>query len=161
MKKLLFLSILIIVACSFTGCQRYPWLTYYIVVEDKNGNNLLTDSAEAGKINISDVWFERHGEMVNDTSIVLDTHIKDEVDTAGTCYASYQKGYTPEHIMVDASASIGVKLEECPKLIAHWPDGSVDTLQIDNANGTMSDPEYYVNGKKVKCRGEHMLVIIK
>lgn len=161
MKNLLLLGLLVTVACTFIGCQRYPWLSYYIVVEDKNGNNLLTDSAEAGKININDVWFERHGAMVNDTSIVLNIYTKDEVDTAGTCYATYQKGYTTEHIMVDASASIGVKLEECPQLIAHWPDGSVDTMLIDNANGTMGDPVYYINGKKVKCRDEHYLVITK
>lgn len=158
MKKLLLMTLLMVLVCNFTACQRYPYLSYYIVVVDKDGNNLLTDSAQEGMINVGDVWFERHGAGVNDTSFVISV----EADTAdAACYASYQRHYDPKHIQVDASARIGVHLDECPLLIAHWPDGSVDSMKIDNANGTMGNPKYYINGKRVKCFDNDMIVITK
>ncbi len=198
MKKLttlpLSFAIIMLAVSAFTSCQRYPWLSYYIEVQDASGNNLLTEDSVAGKINVYDIIFERHYpdtvitfQILTPEQIAINDSIKaaeqnayealpdsaepypaddtTNVDTDSTDIDSalmeekryYQNEalyngphYDRPHIFINADARIGVELEECPTLVIRWPNGTKDCLKVANPQGTLRDPEYYINNKKVK-----------
>lgn len=166
--KFFYICILTLATCLFTACQRYPYLYYYVMVQDKEGNNLLCDSTAQGMINVHDIEFECHysPDSINVFKIKpaatdsIDSSSADSTYTYDVSYAEFMK-YDNTHIMIDASAPIGVKLEECPMLIIKWPDSSRDTLQIDNKNGTFSEPKYYINGVKQSTIDKYFIVITK
>lgn len=164
------LVIFILAAILFSACQRYPELFYYITVQDAEGRNILAENDAAGKINVNDIVFER---VYSDTTLVF--HVaKDEGTTADStnpasddldpgsvsaygkdstfhyAKAQYQSYSATPHLWINGDVPIGVKLDECPPLLIHWPDGTCDTLQIENPNGTWGSVKYYINHKRVK-----------
>lgn len=173
MKKLLTIAFAAAIISMLYSCQRYPYISYYIKVVDQNGNNKLDTVSRPGKINVNDLWFEVIAGEFRDT---LGITPYDEDYTAAADSTVAGNGVTPPenyqfpyiikfcnfdrpHLWVSTSAPIGIELAQCPVFVIHWTDGSTDSLQIDNGMGTLSDPDYYVNGKKVKSEEEFITIV--
>ena len=163
MKKILSLSLAILSLCMLYSCQRYPYLSYYIKVVDQAGNNVLDTVSGPGKTNVNDLWFEAITGDFRDTMRVVAADEIDSVAVASqdTPPANYPfpyevkfNNYDRPHLWVSTSVAIGTELAECPVFVIHWADSTTDSLQIDNAPGTLSDPRYYVNGKQVKTKDQ-------
>lgn len=160
MKKLLYSLLCLVAASVFSGCQRYPYLYYYVQVTNAEGENLLCDSLAPGMINVYDLKFKRvYGDSVftfvmpNPSDSVTPDSLRGSNE-----YANFVKG-NRVHFCVFSDAKLGIKLEECPKVVIYWPDGKSDTLQIDNPLGAMESPDYYVNGKKVKSENSFITIV--
>lgn len=180
MKKLLTLALAATLMCMFYSCQRYPYLSYYIKVVDPAGNSILDTVSGPGKINVNDLWFEVIAGNFCDTlgitpydedyAAVADTMDLESDSTAAgkevTLPENYQFPYVIKfcnfdrpHLWVSTSVPIGMELAQCPVFVIHWTDGTTDSLQIDNEMGTLADPDYYVNGKKVKSEDGFITIV--
>lgn len=187
MKKILVLSFAAVIACMLVSCQRYPFLSYYIQVQNDQGINMLDTTSGPGKINVNDLWFEViAGNMRDSLKVTSDEDASSDVIAASDTDSLTEdvdsvvvdsiaqtelvqrvfpfefnvkfNNYSRPHLFVSTSVGIGTKLEDCPVFIIHWTDGKPDSLQIDNHNGTMGSPKYYVNGKKVKDQDQFITI---
>lgn len=182
MKRLITIALAATFICVFYSCQRYPYLSYYIKVVDKNGNSVLDTVSAPGKINVNDLWFEVITGDYRDTLRVTgdeeeytaeaDTTAMDEEGDSTVAYSEetaaesheYQyevkfNNYDRPHLWANTSIPIGIELAKCPVFVIHWTDGKTDSLQIDNEAGTLADPVYYVNGKKVKSEDQFITIV--
>lgn len=158
MKCLKKFAIVLGIAATLVSCQRYPFLYYYVRVQDAAGHNLLSEQPVDGAICVKDLVFERHA-----PGKPVQTFKEGEVTVEGgqaDAQFCQNSDESRTHLMIDASASIGVKKAECPLLVICFPDGTRDSLVIDNSRGTMSSPRYFINGVKQKDQ-DGMITIIR
>ena len=146
MKKIISASLALILMCAFAGCERYPQLYYYIKVEDASGNSLLAEKPQPGKISPQDIAVECvKWDTLKGGPDVADGINGTFLDVEPVRYYVILDKRTP-YLLVNANAQAGVHRKDCPDTYIYWPDGTCDTLRVDDSVSSLAIPDFFING---------------